>query len=242
MAQRPQPNFRPFMLKEYSKNNLVLGHLGSLGSSKIFFGNRHAGLKDIEDSFNCKIQFTKQVHGDSITEANEPTSGDLTAADAQWSGSLPLGVYTADCLPVLVSCEHTHRHMAIHAGWRGVQNQIILKSIRFLIESGSNKNQIYAAIGPHIGEKSFEIEKSIGQKILDADPKHEARFLPHADPAKAYIKLLDIALNQLGDLPKNNLFTLGSPNYNADTFSNENYYSYRRDKKTGHRLISFIWK
>ena len=71
-----------------------------------------------------------QVHGDAALVATE--SGLLGRADALicHQPGLVVAIRTADCVPVLVECEGSVA--AIHAGWRGIANGIIGKTLRKL--------------------------------------------------------------------------------------------------------------
>ncbi len=222
------------MLKPLEIKGVNVGQIGTLGTATIFFGNAQGELALLEEHFGLKINFLKQVHGDTVVE----TGPALSSADAHWTDkkSVALGIYTADCLPILLSCEHTQRILAIHAGWRGVQNQIIIKSKQLLLLTGSRRERLHAAIGPHIAAKSFEIEREIGEKLAAADPQRKTKLLSHTDPAKCYVPLTEIAQGQLSEIPEQNMhFVL------EDTFTNENYFSYRRQKGQG-RLISLIFR
>lgn len=217
-------------MKPVTVNGKIIGHSDRLGSSYIFFGNRHGDLKTIEDHFGVTIHFVKQVHGDKVV-ATAPVE-----ADAHWTSlqNMPLGIYTADCLPVLISCENTRRICAIHAGWRGVRNQIAVKAKQLLVSTGSHHRDLHVAIGPHITEKSFEIETDLGEEILKADPTGAATALPHENPGKMYVSLRTVMRNQFYDVNPANIIE-----FPEDTLSNPEYFSHRRKPKEG-RLISFI--
>ena len=47
--------------------------------------------------------------------------------------NLPIGVLTADCVPILICDERTKLVAAIHAGWKGAYKDIISKVIQFMI-------------------------------------------------------------------------------------------------------------
>jgi polyphenol oxidase len=217
-------------MKPVTVGGKVIGHSGRLGSAHIFFGTKHGDLKTVEEHFGITIHFVKQVHGDRVV-ATSPVE-----ADAHWTAlrNMAIGIYTADCLPVLLSCEGTKRICAIHAGWRGVRNQIAIKAKEFLVSTGSHYRDLHVAIGPHITEKSFEIENDLGEEILKADPTLAATSLPHENPGKMYVPLKTIMRNQFYDVNAANIIELAE-----DTLSNPEYFSHRRKPKEG-RLISFI--
>lgn len=219
-------------MKPVTVNGNVIGHQAKLGSADIFFGTRHGDIQTVEKNFGVTIHFLKQVHGDKVV----PTAP--VEADGHWTSlkNIAIGIYTADCLPVMISCEATQRVCAIHAGWRGVQNQIVMKAKQFLVSTGSHPRDMHVAIGPHITEKSFEIENSLGSGILKADPTGSVTPLPHSNPEKMYVPLKNIVRNQLKEIIDANILMLSE-----DTLSNPLYFSHRRVPKEG-RLINFIFR
>jgi YfiH family protein len=92
--------------------------------------------------------FCKQVHGSHIAQMEQLSIEEARSieADALASrlSSQILGVQTADCLPILLFDDQ--RHMAIHAGWRGLLAGIVQKGLLTF----SNPNSVYMIVGPHI--------------------------------------------------------------------------------------------
>jgi YfiH family protein len=79
-----------------------------------------------------------------------------------------IGVSTADCVPVLLFDEKTETIAAIHAGWRGVVNNIVAATIEKMSATFSvSAEHLKVVIGPSISQKSFEV----GDKVYDAFEK-----------------------------------------------------------------------
>ena len=78
---------------------------------------------------------------------------------------LALGVVTADCVPIVLFDSQNHIIGCIHAGWKGALKGIIENTIKKFKKLNS-KNKIYAAIGPCIGNKSYEVDLSFYKKFL----------------------------------------------------------------------------
>jgi copper oxidase (laccase) domain-containing protein len=121
----------------------------------VFFGNKKATLIEIERTFP-HIDFFKirQTHSDIIVEA----SSTLTEADGHWTKESNCGllISTADCTPVMIYNRKTGAITAVHAGWRGVANQITLKALRLSMGEKPNPNDFEIWLGPHILKNSFE--------------------------------------------------------------------------------------
>lgn len=103
----------------------------------------------------------RQVHGGRVIVAS-PSSNSLGDQEADGiitqEQQLPLLIRTADCAPVFL---HDPVHSAVgicHAGWRGVQKEIIAETLRKLTEEfGSVPADLVAAVGPAICQKCYEV-------------------------------------------------------------------------------------
>ena len=72
---------------------------------------------------------------------------------------MALGVVTADCVPIILFDSQNQIIGCIHAGWKGAFSGIIENTIKKFKKINS-KNKIYAAVGPCIGNKSYEVDFS----------------------------------------------------------------------------------
>ena len=157
-------------------------------------------------------------------------------ADAVWTDQpgVVLTVMTADCLPVLLTNHSETLVAAVHAGWRGLADGILQRTIEQLPES---PNRLKAWIGPAISQKYFEV----GPEVLDAFVEQRPASIHcfsqtdrrtgkyHADlPRLAELMLKEQGVEEV---------TLSGLCSYADA---ERFYSYRRDGQTG-RMASLIW-
>ena len=87
-----------------------------------------------------------QVHGAKVVHASGP--GDLGEADAIWvdTRGLPVAVFTADCLGVILLAEEAVG--VAHAGWRGVNAEVVPALRNEMSAAGHEATR--AAIGPGI--------------------------------------------------------------------------------------------
>ncbi len=163
---------------------------------------------------------------------------DALVSDAE---NVLLGVKTADCVPVLVADVKTKAFAAIHAGWRGTVQSIVINAIEKMIENyGTNPKDLICAIGPAATCKNYEI----GQDVIDAFREN----FPDSDylftPTKENHALIDLhtannqQLKSIGVLPEN---IYVAPLCTMER--NDLFFSYRVEKKiygkTG-RLMSVI--
>ena len=152
--------------------------------------------------------------------------------------NLPIGILTADCVPILICDEKKNFIAAIHAGWKGAYKDITSKVINFMIKKGSDPANITAAIGPAISVNNYEVKKDFKKKFIKKDRRNNKFF------KRKYKKLyFDLPYYVKSCLLKNKIKNIET--INIDTFNiNNNFFSARRALKLNHddygRNISII--
>ena len=169
------------------------------------------------------IAYMRQVHGANVRYASKP--GVYEEADAIFTDrqDIWLAVHTADCLPLLISTPEAVA--AVHAGWRGLRQEIVGKTIKKLIEEfGTDPGQIFISVGPCIRQHNYEVSDEF------TDYFDEKFFKPSENKGKLLLDLPAVARKQALDdgVLGMNIFDSG-----VDTFSDKRFFSYRRAKKTG---------
>ncbi len=85
---------------------------------------------------------------------------------------LPVGVKTADCVPILFAFVREGRTFAVgavHAGWRGTVGRIAERCVDMIAsEYGAQKNEIFAAIGPAIHSCCYEVGEDFRRAVVKA--------------------------------------------------------------------------
>lgn len=75
-----------------------------------------------------------------------------------------IGVSTADCVPIFLYDTDKQAIAIIHAGWRGTIARLVMKTILLMKDTyHSNQQDIFAAIGPCISQKNYEV----GNELYD---------------------------------------------------------------------------
>lgn len=178
------------------------------------------------------IVWLEQIHGNTVISADNPL--DSFAADAIYSKTKQTvcAVQTADCLPLLVCSSSSYCVAAIHAGWKGLSNDIIENTINTLDLPPSD---ILVWLGPAIGPQAFIVGEEVFQSFVSKDQIAEIAFQPLENKqwqANLY-KLAQLRLSKLG------INSIYGGNY--CTFSDKlRFFSFRRDRITG-RMLSLIW-
>lgn len=73
------------------------------------------------------------------------------------SGTRPVAVYTADCLPVLFADRETKIVAAVHAGLKGTLAGVLTRAVEKLSEQGCAPQNLVVAIGPAMGPCCYEL-------------------------------------------------------------------------------------
>lgn len=205
---------------------------------RILFGNINGTLESIKDQFpSINWARIKQVHGDVLVHSTEKNDHSKTEADAHWTKNFGLGlvIATADCLPICLYSKTLGKIAAIHAGWKGIANQIALKCMNLEFPADCRKD-LKAFIGPHILQESFEISEDVFNILKIADPNLQYHY--HKVKNKYYVDLAGSLIQQIKKLgiQQDHIFIL-----DKDTKTNSNYHSYRRDKEKSGRNLTAIW-
>lgn len=155
-------------------------------------------------------------------------------ADAIWATQprSVCAVLTADCLPILLCSDDGQTIAAIHAGWRGLAAGIITNTLKQLPQPAEC---FRAYIGPAISQLYFEVGDDVRDAFLSQGIVDAKSFVPH----RAGKWLADLPL-----LAERLLATAGVREVTQSglcTYSDERFYSYRRDPKCG-RIATLIWK
>ncbi|MDR1401046.1 MAG: polyphenol oxidase family protein [Endomicrobium sp.] len=168
----------------------------------------------------------KQIHGNNVRIVNisskDSIVGDcdgLITADKE----LVLGIYTADCIPLLVSAENGELKAAVHVGWRGLYGGIIENTFELLKDkfcADLKKTKVY--IGPHIRSCCYEISNEM-----------KSRF--GIKPNSSKLDLSGILCNKLNKFEITDVFDI-----KLCTFHMENLFFSYRHSKCVERIISII--
>lgn len=166
-----------------------------------------------------------QVHGSRVVEAIGP--GDQGEADAIFTESegLAVGVFTADCLGVVVVADGSVG--VAHAGWRGRDAGVVGALVQAMGERGHRVLSVH--VGPGIGPCCFEVGRKVGE-----------RFDGFTASTSWGTESVDLAAAVIADVKK----AVGRPitltSVKACTRHEDLWFSHRRDG-TSARMVSLGW-
>lgn len=141
----------------------------------------------------------RQVHGTAIHRVR---AGDDAAAVARQEADglcsdapgVVLGVFVADCVPVLIADPRTGCCAAVHAGWRGTVAGILPQAVHTLGATfGARVQDLQVALGPAIGPCCFEVGPEVADAftaaVSDARARNIVRPSPRGLADKAHVDL-----------------------------------------------------
>ncbi|AWI03920.1 peptidoglycan editing factor PgeF [Clostridium drakei] len=191
-------------------------------------------LQNIKKWFGVnEVGFLNQTHSDKIVEyKNEIEEGDALITDKK---NTAIGVFTADCVPVLLYDKNKKAIAAVHSGWKGTFDCILLKTIEKMEQQyGTKCEDLIVYIGPYIHECCYEVHYDLIDKFKGLEIYKDVNICNGR-----YLSLGKCILHQLNlkNIDKNNVKDL-----DICTFCSTEYktHSYRRDKNKG-RLFAFIY-
>jgi polyphenol oxidase len=179
----------------------------------------------------------RQVHGAGVARAHECAGGiDADAVIARGSTG-PVGVVTADCVPVLAASADGRAVAAIHAGWRGLAAGVIEAGIEALRREAPGE-RLRAVIGPFVGPCCYEIDAP----VLDALRHFGADLDAATTASRPGHHWLDLgalsrsALRRAGVSPRE----LGAIERGCTSCDAQRFHSYRRDGPRAGRLVHWV--
>lgn len=160
-----------------------------------------------------------------------------------------IGIFTADCVPILLYNEQSHVAAAVHAGWKGTLTQILSEVLEYMSSKlNCHPHHTKAIIGPSISLESFEVGKDVFQLFANSHLpiKEISAFVPNINgdahhngiSGKWHIDLWNANVLQLleNDVPLENIQVA-----NLCTYKNSDLlFSARKLGKESGRLFSGI--
>lgn len=181
----------------------------------------------------------KQVHGKNVEYVTQVNKGsgavnyDSSIIDTDGfitdQPGVPLAILTADCLSVFIYDPKPPAIAILHAGWRSTEKNIAQAGVSRMREKfGSQPEDLRVGFGPSIRACCFEVKKDFKSNFTFGLIKRSGRVF------------MDIALinhRQLVDcgVKQENIF---DPQF--CTFSDDNFFSFRKEDQAAGRLISVI--
>lgn len=140
--------------------------------------NRDRAASALDTAAGSLVGLT-QVHGVAVARVVRPWAvGEGPQADAMVTDrrGVALGIVTADCAPVLLADPDAGVIGAAHAGWRGALAGVLEATLAEMAALGARPERIVAAIGPCIGQASYEVAADLRDAVLARDGRDARHF------------------------------------------------------------------
>mgnify|MGYP003700899229 CR=1 FL=1 len=183
-----------------------------------------------------------QIHSATALVVDGPFKGDLPKADALVTRTpgVVVGALAADCAPVLLADRKAGVVAAAHAGWRGAIEGVVDAAVRAMEGLGATRGDIHVAVGPCIGQASYEVGLEFEAAFLERDPANASYFKPGQSAEKRQFDLAGYVADRARGLGLGAVEALGHDVYAAP----DRFFSYRRSQHRGEpdyaRLLSAI--
>lgn len=214
-----------------------------LGTKKKYGCIKQKKAHDIINDFslNNKILVsTHQTHSDNIVFIKDFSQTYFENTDGLLSSNTQaaLLVKYADCLPIFIYDEDSQIFGAVHSGWQGSYQEIIIKAIK-KIPNRIDLNRIHIVFGVGISCKNYEVQEDFYLKFKNKFPLSTIEQAFSRINNKIYFdnQLFNYYLLKDFGIPEKNIYR-----NNLCTFDGDTFHSYRRDKELSGRNGGIIYK
>lgn len=235
----------------------MLTHLNSLPiiQSPVFnsfdwlahgFGTKDITIEQYVQAFdlkNIEIPKTHQPHGNAVhllkraasNERRATLEGDGFLTDAP---GIVCWVRSADCLPILL-VDAKHRAVgAVHSGWKGTAQKVLLAAIEAMQkEWKTDPADLRVALGPAIGGHCYRISENV-VKVFEAEGLYPGPWIEELDRGQWYLDIgyANIHLLQtMGVMRDQIYFSLACTACDLNKF-----HSFRKEQGKKGEQVSFI--
>lgn len=232
--------FKDFWVLEGEKINIVFSNAKM---DRSFNRNTKEGVNNLlslkEDFDVCEVQYIKQIHSNDVLVYDKSqkdfieNEGDAIVTNEK---SVIVGVFTADCVPVILIDERTSTISAIHSGWKGTFNDISKKAVEKMIKDfNCDANNIKAYIGPHIRQCCYEVSEELKEKFINKFNIPSEKLFKGRNLSMELCIQKD--LKSIG-IKEDNIYSL---NLCTHCEKENKLFSYRKSNGTYGRLFSFSY-
>lgn len=199
---------------------------------------------ELAEYFGTEAPFVSalQVHGNRVHVVRETVHRGWHTLDPDLKADamvtdLPgvvLTILTADCVPILLYDPIHQAIGAVHAGWRGTQQEISRKTIETMSRLyGTRAADLIVGIGPAIGGCCYEVGEEVADHFTDypeaLSQKGNGKYLLDTKQVNAQ-QLIDLGIPE-AQIEISPVCTM---------CEHERFFSYRAERGTAGRFMSCI--
>jgi len=138
----------------------------------------------------ARFAYARQVHGADVASAPPAGgfAGDVDILTTTEHG-LPVAIFTADCLPVVLYDADAAALAVAHVGWRGTVKGAAAAAVKALVNVGARADRLRVAIGPSIGPCCYEVDAPVMDAFRAAYPDRWEAWGDQGRPAHFMLDL-----------------------------------------------------
>jgi YfiH family protein len=138
----------------------------------------------------ARVSYARQVHGSEAARA--PAGGGfagLVDIVVTAERRVPLAIFTADCLAIVLCDPASHALAVAHVGWRGTVKGATRRAVQAVTEVGARRGSLRVAIAPSIGPCCYEVDEPVTAEFARA---FGDRWRAWVRPSRAGRVMLDL--------------------------------------------------
>jgi hypothetical protein len=149
----------------------------------------------------ARVAYARQLHGADVAVA-PPRGGLAGPADVILTSeaSVPLAIFTADCLALTLYDPQTRALAVVHAGWRGTARGAAAAAVSALVGLGARAERLRVAISPSIGPCCYEVDAPVVDAFARAYPDRWQPWFTRRRPGHFMLDLWSANESSLFDL------------------------------------------
>lgn len=181
----------------------------------------------------------KQVHGTKCAHVSS-LGADLGDVDLLWTTeiNIPIGILTADCVPILLARKDASAIAAIHAGWRGTLAKAVENFGIEIKATGQNPADWVAALGPAIRSCCYEVSEALIEDFKSGFPALSPSLI---EPTNKHLDLISINQAELKRIGISEIDVTSPCTCCTKQGETTPFHSFRRDQADSGRQVSVIY-
>jgi polyphenol oxidase len=137
-----------------------------------------------------RVAWGWQVHGAAVARVSDGGFAGHVDALVTTAPGVPLAIFTADCLAIVLVDPDAPALAVAHVGWRGTVRGATQAAVAAVIAAGARHDRLRAAIAPSIGPCCYEVDTPVIDAFAAAYPDHwRAWTTPTRDAAHVMLDL-----------------------------------------------------
>lgn len=110
-----------------------------------------------------RLVIVNQVHGRDVVTASEATPESSADVITDYGDGFAVAVLVADCVPILLVDEDSPTLAVVHAGWRGLENNVLESAL----ENFEHRDAVHAFLGPCISAAAYQVGPDVAEHFTN---------------------------------------------------------------------------